>query len=176
VIFQESSLPGAFVIEPEPIEDERGFFARIFADVEFEKRGLATVVKECSLSFNRLRGTLRGMHYQTPPFEESKLVRCTRGAIYDVLVDLRRDSPSYCRWVATTLSAENRLALFVPEGVAHGYQTLEDASEVLYQISMPYSPEHAHGVRWDDSAFGIEWQEPPTAISERDRSYEDFRP
>jgi dTDP-4-dehydrorhamnose 3,5-epimerase len=176
VIFREPALPGVFVIEPEPIQDERGFLARIYAEEEFEKRGLATRFLQSSLSFNRLRGTLRGLHYQAAPFEECKLVRCTQGAIYDVLVDLLRDSPAYCRWVSTTLSAENRLSLYVPEGVAHGFQTLTDGSEVMYQISAAYSIEHARGVRWDDPAFEIEWKQPPSVISERDRSYQDFNP
>ncbi len=176
MIFRETPLPGAFVVEPELIEDERGFFARVFDANEFREHGLSSRVPHSSLSFNRLRGTLRGMHFQTPPFEECKLVRCIRGAIYDVLVDLRTDSPAYCCWFGTTLSAENRLALYIPKGVAHGFQTLEDETEVLYQISEAYSPKHARGVRWDDPAFGIEWKEPPRVISERDRSYRDFRP
>jgi dTDP-4-dehydrorhamnose 3,5-epimerase len=176
MIIREVLLPGAFVVEPEPIEDERGFFARSYGKHEFEAQGLETQIAHTSLAFNRLRGTLRGMHYQVAPFEECKLVRCTRGGIYDVLVDLRPDSPTYCRWFGVELTAENRLSLYVPVGVAHGYMALADESEVLYQISAEYSPEHARGVRWDDPAFAIEWPEQPVVISDRDRSHPDFRP
>jgi dTDP-4-dehydrorhamnose 3,5-epimerase len=179
VRFRETSVAGAFVVEPERIEDERGFFARTFSVKEFASRGLDTRVDECSTSFNVREGTLRGMHYQLAPHAESKLVRCTRGAIYDVAVDLRPDSPSYLRWFGLELSPENGYALFVPEGCAHGFQTLADASEVLYQISAPYVPDAGRGVRWDDPAFGIEWPAPPAGgrtMTSRDAEYPDFAP
>jgi dTDP-4-dehydrorhamnose 3,5-epimerase len=173
--FSQTSIPGAYLVEVEPHEDERGSFERTWCAREFAERGLATRLAQCSLSFNERAGTLRGMHYQLPPRPETKLVRCIRGAIYDVLIDLRPDSPCFKAWVAAELSAHNKRAIYVPEGVAHGFQTLEDASEVMYLISEFYSPEHGRGVRWDDPAFGIEW---PAAVarymSERDRSYPDF--
>lgn len=172
--FIETVLKGAFVIEPELIEDERGFFARTFCRREFEEHGLNPNLVQCSISFNHQRGTLRGMHYQVAPHAECKLVRCTRGAVYDMIVDLRRASSSYGRWFAVELSAENRLMLYVPEGVAHGFQTLSDESEVFYQISEFYHPECARGVRWDDPAFAIRWPLAPSVISGRDRRYSDF--
>ena len=171
MIFTELSLPGTFLIELEPHTDERGFFARTFAVADFERLALDVAIAECSISFNARRGTLRGMHYQAHPFGESKLVRCTRGSIYDVAVDLRPDSGAYCHWYGVELSADNCRMLYVPDGVAHGFQTLEDASEVFYQISKPYVPQAARGVRWDDPAIGIRWPEAPQVISERDRNY-----
>jgi dTDP-4-dehydrorhamnose 3,5-epimerase len=176
VILTPAPLPGAFVVEVEPVRDERGLFARTFAAEEWERAGLDPAVVQCSVSANDRAGTLRGMHYQAAPFEESKLVRVTRGAIHDVLVDLRPASPTYCRWFAAELTADNRRALHVPPGVAHGFLTLVDGSEVSYQISQRYSPAHARGVRWDDPAFGIEWPAAPRVISERDRTYPDFAP
>jgi dTDP-4-dehydrorhamnose 3,5-epimerase len=179
VRFRETSVAGAFVVEPERIEDERGFFARTFSVEEFAARGLDTRVDQCSTSFNVREGTLRGMHYQLAPHAESKLVRCTRGAIYDVALDLRPDSSSYLRWFGLELTAENGHALFVPEGCAHGFQTLSDASEVAYQISTPFVPDAARGVRWDDPAFGIEWPAPPPrgrTMAPRDAEYPDFAP
>jgi dTDP-4-dehydrorhamnose 3,5-epimerase len=179
VLFRETAIEGAFVVEPERIEDERGFFARTFSADEFEARGLDARVDQCSTSFNASAGTLRGLHYQTAPHGESKLVRCTRGAIHDVAVDLRPDSASYLRWFGVELSADEGHAFFVPEGCAHGFQTLVDASEVLYQISTPYVPEAARGVRWDDPAFEIEWPDPPgkgRTMSARDAAYPDFSP
>jgi dTDP-4-dehydrorhamnose 3,5-epimerase len=177
VRFRDTSVAGAFVVEPERFEDERGFFARTFSVEDFAGRGLDTRVDQCSTSFNAKAGTLRGMHYQVAPQAESKLVRCTRGAIFDVAVDLRPDSASYLSWFGLELSAENGMALFVPEGCAHGFQTLVDASEVHYQISAPFTPEAARGVRWDDPAFGIEWPAAPPAgrtMAPRDASYPDF--
>jgi dTDP-4-dehydrorhamnose 3,5-epimerase len=172
VIFTETKLKGAFVIEPERIEDERGFFARTFCEREFEARGLNARVAQCSISFNRKKGTLRGMHYQVAPHEEAKLVRCTRGAIYDVIIDLRADSPTFRQWVAVELTEDNRRMLYIPEGFAHGFQTLEDNTEVFYQISEFYHPESARGVRWDDPAFGIDWPpEDQRVISARDQDY-----
>jgi len=179
VIFRETSLPGAFVIEPERFEDERGFFARTWDVDEFARRGLNSRLAQCSISFNRRAGTLRGMHYQAAPHAETKLVRCTMGAIFDVIVDVRDGSPTRGNWVGETLSAENRRMLYIPEGFAHGFQTLTDDAEVFYQISAFYHPDAARGVRWDDSAFGIAW--PDTGGEERiiaakDRAYGDWEP
>jgi dTDP-4-dehydrorhamnose 3,5-epimerase len=174
VIFTETALAGAWIVEAERLEDERGFFARSWCRREFEVRGLRPDVAQCNVSFNKRRGTLRGMHYQGIPFQEAKLIRCTRGAIHDVIIDLRRDSPSFKRHVAVVLDAESRRALYVPEGFAHGFQTLEDDTEVFYQMSEFYSPEHARGVRWNDPAFGISWPDDDRTISTRDRSYPDF--
>jgi len=171
VIFMETGLAGAFLVELDRRTDERGYFARSFCTQEFSDHGLPTAVVQCNVSFNRIRGTLRGMHFQRAPLAEAKLVRCTRGAIYDVIVDLRRDSPTYCRWYGTELTEENGSALFVPEGFAHGFQTLADKSEVFYQMFAGYSGEHADGVRWDDPAFGISWPLPVSTIADRDRSF-----
>jgi dTDP-4-dehydrorhamnose 3,5-epimerase len=173
VIFQPLALDGAFVVEIDPRRDERGFFARTFCRDEFRARGLVDDFPQCSISFNARRATLRGMHYQEPPYAEVKLVRCTQGAIHDVIVDLRPGSPTRRRWVAVELSAGNRKALYIPEGLAHGFLTLEDETEVFYQISRPHRPEAARGVRYDDPAFAIRWPVPPAVIAERDRSYPD---
>jgi dTDP-4-dehydrorhamnose 3,5-epimerase len=175
VLFRETKLSGAFVIELQKHEDERGFFARCWCQKEFEARGLNPRTVQCNVSFNKLKGTLRGMHYQVGPCAESKLVRCTRGAIYDVIIDLRRESPTYKQYVSEVLSSSNYEALFIPEGFAHGFQTLEDNSEVFYQMSEFYSPEHQRGVRYNDPAFKISWPIEATVISDRDRNYEDFR-
>jgi len=174
MIFRELSLPGAFVLEPERIEDERGFFARAFSREELAARGLDPTVVQCSLSFNRRRGTLRGMHYQAAPAEEAKLVRCVRGAIHDVIVDVRPASPTLGRHAAARLDADNRFALYVPPGFAHGFQTLEDDTELYYQMSAAYSPEHARGFRHDDPELGIAWPLPVSVISERDRTLPRF--
>jgi dTDP-4-dehydrorhamnose 3,5-epimerase len=176
VIFRELEIAGAFVVEPVPIEDDRGFFARAFDTDEFVTHGLITDFVQWSISVNARAGTLRGLHFQREPYEEAKLVRCTRGALYDVIVDLRPDSPTFRRWVAGEPTAENRLWLYIPKGLAHGFQTLEDDTEVFYAISEPYEQSAAAGVRWDDPAFGIEW--PPTderVMSDKDRSWPDFR-
>jgi dTDP-4-dehydrorhamnose 3,5-epimerase len=157
MIFNETKLAGAFVIEQELFEDARGFFARSWSEREFAAAGLDARLAECNISFNRRRGTLRGMHFQSAPRAQAKLVRCTSGAIYDVIIDLRPASATFKQWVAVELTAENRRMLFVPEGFAHGFQTLLDATEVFYQMSTAFAPEHAGGVRWDDPAFGIEW-------------------
>jgi dTDP-4-dehydrorhamnose 3,5-epimerase len=175
VIFTELELPGAYVIDPERIEDERGFFARTWCCRDFAAHGLKPDLVQCNISFSRRRGTLRGMHYQVTPFGECKVVRCTRGAAFDVIVDLRPDSPTRARWVATELSAENRRMIYIPEGVAHGFQTLEDDTELFYQMSDFHAPEHARGVRWDDPAFQIRWPLGGRVISPRDRSYPDYR-
>lgn len=172
--FSETALKGAFIIEPERIEDERGFFARTFCRREFEARGLNPDLVQCSISFNHQRATLRGMHYQSAPHAEAKLVRCTRGAIYDVIIDLRPQSPTFRRWVAVDISAENHLMVYVPEGFAHGFQTLQDETEVSYYISEFYSPECARGVRWNDPAFAIGWPIADPVISARDQTHPEF--
>lgn len=174
MIFRELPLAGAFVLEPERVEDERGFFARAFCREEFTAHGLDPTVTQCSLSFNRRRGTLRGMHYQAAPAEEAKLVRCVRGAIHDVIVDVRPASPTLGRHAAARLDADNRLALYVPQGFAHGFQTLEDDTELYYQMSADHSPEHARGFRHDDPELGIAWPLPVSVISERDRTLPRF--
>jgi len=175
MIFTETPLPGAFVLDPERLADERGFFARIYDPRELAGRGLNPNVEQASISFNPKKGTLRGMHFQKPPFAEVKIVRCTRGAVHDVIIDLRRDSMSHGQHFGIRLDAEDRRLLYVPEGFAHGYLTLTDDAEVTYQISARYSPEHAMGVRWNDPAFGIEWPGPVVLINERDRTYPDYR-
>jgi dTDP-4-dehydrorhamnose 3,5-epimerase len=169
-------LAGAFVVEPEPVEDERGFFARTWCRREWHARGLNAELAQCSVSFTTKAGTVRGMHYQAAPHAEAKLVRCTRGRIYDVIVDLRPDSPTFKRWTAMELDADDRRMLYVPEGCAHGFQTLADATEVFYQISAAYDAASQRGVRWDDPAFGIVWPDAPARIvSARDRAFPDFR-
>jgi len=175
VIVRETALAGVFIVDPQSVRDERGLFARTFCAREFAERGLDPRVVQCSTSFNARRGTLRGMHYQAAPNGETKLVRCTAGAIFDVAVDLRPGSATHRRWVATELSASSRRALYVPEGVAHGFMTLEDASEVLYQMSAFHEPGAARGVRWDDPAFAIAWPSEPVAVSARDRAFPDYQ-
>jgi dTDP-4-dehydrorhamnose 3,5-epimerase len=167
----DTNLPGVYVVEPAPVADERGLFARTFSTDDFDEWGLDPVVAQCSTSFNERDGTLRGMHYQAGAAEETKLVRCTRGSMFDVAVDMRLGSPTYLRWTGSILTADNRRALYVPKGFAHGFLTLEDATEVFYQISEPYQPGTAQGVRWDDPAIAIEWPEQPRVISDRDASY-----
>jgi len=176
MIFSETPLRGAFVIEPERIEDERGFFARIWTGVEFADRGLNPALVQSNVAFNRARGTLRGMHFQKAPHQEAKLVRCTMGSIQDVIIDLRAGSPTFSKWTSVVLSSGNRLMLYVPEDFAHGYITLEDSTEVFYQMSQLYHPESASGVRWDDPAFGIRWQIEPVVMNARDRGYPAFHP
>jgi len=173
--FIETNLKGAYVIELEPMEDERGFFARSFCQKEFEEHGLNLRTVQCNISFNKKKGTLRGMHYQVAPYEEAKLVGCIRGAIYDVIIDLRPDSPTYCQWFAVELIAEDYKMLYVPECFAHGFQTLENNTIVFYQMSEFYHPECARGVRWDDPVFGIEWPVKKLVISPRDQSYKSFK-
>jgi dTDP-4-dehydrorhamnose 3,5-epimerase len=171
MIFHETELNGVFIIELETIEDDRGFFACSWAPNEFEQHGLNPRLVQCNVSFNKRRGTLRGMHFQTKPHEEAKLVRCTQGAIYDVAIDLRSNSPTRYRWVGAELTADNHLMLYIPEGFAHGYQTLTDRTEISYQMSEGYHPASAGGVRWDDPAFGIKWPLPVTVIADRDATY-----
>lgn len=175
MIFRDTGIGGAWILEAERLEDERGFFARTWDADEFAARGLNARLAQCSISFNRLRGTLRGLHYQVAPHEEAKLVRCTAGAIFDVVVDLRPDSTTFRDWFGVELSADNRLAVYVPEACAHGFLTLTDGCEVHYQISQFYAPEAARGVRWDDPAFGITWPGEVLVMNERDRTYPDFR-
>lgn len=175
MIFEATEIAGAYNVRLEPILDERGFFGRSWCQKEFAQRGLNPRLVQCNVSVSTRKGTLRGMHYQAPPFEESKLVRCTRGSIYDVVLDLRPHSPSFRRWVAAVLTADDRNMLYVPEGCGHGFLTLEDHSEVFYQMSEYYHPEAARGVRWNDPAFGIVWPEKVQVISERDRTYADFK-
>ena len=174
MIFTETTLAGAWLVEPERLEDERGFFARVWDSAEFEEHGLSSQLAQSSIALTRKRGTLRGLHYQVAPHEETKLVRCCAGAIFDVAVDLRPTSPTFKRWFGTELTADNRHALYVPEGCAHGFLTLVDECEVLYQISGWHAPHAARGVRWDDPAFGIEWPEAVLALNERDRTFPDF--
>lgn len=171
MIFINTRLKGAFIIDIERNEDVRGFFARTFCQDEFSKLGMNTMFSQCSISFNYKRGTLRGMHYQTGSDAEIKIVRCTMGCVYDVILDLRPDSFTYGQWMAIELSAENRRMIYIPEGFAHGFQTLADATEVLYHISRPFNPLNARGVRWDDPAFGIHWPLPVSVLSPRDMSF-----
>jgi len=174
VIFRETRLRGAYVIEPEKREDERGFFARSWCLREFAEHNLNPKIAQCNISFNRKRGTLRGMHYQAAPFGECKLERCTQGAIYDVIIDLRPDSPTFKQHIGEELSARAHNMLYVPEGFAHGFQTLEDNSEVFYQMSEFYAPQHARGVRWNDPGFAIKWPVCEPIMIDRDRNYPDF--
>jgi dTDP-4-dehydrorhamnose 3,5-epimerase len=179
MIFIDTPIAGAMLIEPTLIADERGCFGRTFCAEEFAARGLDPRVSQCNTSVNPRAGTLRGLHYQHAPHGEAKLVRCTRGAVYDVVVDLRLDSPTYLRWFAAQLSAENRHAFFIPDGCAHGFQTLENDSEVLYQMSTPYVPGSGRGARWDDPALGVTWPDPPVGgriMSDRDAGYPDLDP
>jgi dTDP-4-dehydrorhamnose 3,5-epimerase len=174
VIITETRLAGAFTIDVEPHEDERGFFARLWDGDELAARGLDVRVSQSSIAYNHAAGTLRGLHFQATPFAETKLVRCTHGAVWDVIVDLRSDSPTFLDWVAFELTAENHRTLYVPEQFAHGYQTLTDASEVWYQMSVPHAPDAARGLRWDDPRLAIEWPAAETrVISKRDRDWPD---
>ena len=172
--FVETELKGAFIIEPEILEDERGFFARTWCRKEFEQYGLNPKMAQCNISFNRNKGTLRGMHYQAPPFEEAKLVRCTMGAVHDVIIDLRPNSKTFMQWIDVELSAENRRMIYIPEGFAHGFLTLENDTEVFYQMSEFYAPEYARGVRWNDPKFSVQWPDDVRIISEKDKNFKDF--
>ena len=172
----ETKLAGVWLIEADVFDDERGSFIRAWMPDEMAAHGLVTTISQCSMAASRRRGTIRGMHYQTAPFAEAKFIRTVKGAIYDVAVDLRPDSPTFCGWVGYELSDANRRALYLPPGIAHGYQTLVDDAEVLYFVSAPYAPAHSAGVRWDDAAFGIEWPlGAPSVINDRDAHYPDFR-
>jgi dTDP-4-dehydrorhamnose 3,5-epimerase len=174
VEFNETTLPGVFVITPQRVADDRGFFARTWCARELGEHGLKTSLAQCSISFNTSSGTLRGLHFQASPDAETKIVRVTAGAVFDVIVDLRTGSPTFKRWVGVELTAANRRMVYIPEGLAHGFVTLEDQTEVFYQISPAYVPEAARGVRWNDPAFGIEWPREPRVISNRDREFPDF--
>ena len=175
MIFGPTALPGVFLVQIEPVEDPRGPFARTFCAEEFLAHGLDPRIAQTSSSVTRRRGTVRGMHWQEAPWGEAKLVRCVRGAVHDVALDLRTGSPSFRRWVAVRLDAQKRDALYLPEGVAHGFQALEDDVELHYQMSAPYRPEAGRGVRWNDPAFGIAWPIADPILSERDASYPDFK-
>lgn len=174
MIFEETKLARAFIIKLEKLEDERGFFARAWCQKEFDDAGINSRIVQANLSYNEKKGTLRGMHYQVSPYQEAKLVRCFRGAIYDVIVDLRSDSPTYKDWIGVELSAQNRQVLFVPEGFAHGFQTLESQTEVFYQVSEFYTPGAEKGARYNDPAFGIDWPLPVSVISEKDAGWADY--
>jgi len=173
--FQETKISGVFELLLEPMLDERGFFARTWGRKEFEAQGLDSSLEQCSISYSTRKRTLRGMHFQVAPFEETKLVRCTRGAIYDVVLDLRPGSHTYKQWTSVFLTAENRNMIYVPKGCAHGFLTLQNDTEVFYQMSEVFDPASARGVRWNDPAFGISWPEKVEVISERDRAYPDFQ-
>lgn len=174
MIFCETKLPGVFEIQIEPKSDERGFFARTWCAQEMEAHGLNSRMAQCSVSFNNRKGTLRGMHYQAAPFPETKVVRCTRGSLYDVVLDLRPQSHTFKQWIAVTLTAAKRNMVYVPEGCAHGFITLQDETEIAYQISEFFEPGLSRGVRWDDTAFRIHWPGKVQIISARDRTYPDF--
>jgi dTDP-4-dehydrorhamnose 3,5-epimerase len=176
MIFTETNLKGAYIIEPTQLADDRGFFARTWCQQEFSDHGLDPRLVQASISFNHHQGTLRGMHLQLPPAAEVKLVRCTQGAIYDVIVDLRLNSATYLDWIGVKLTADNRTALYIPKGFAHGFQTLEDNTEVFYQISEFYHPDLARGFRWNDPMIKIDWPIKVSKISDRDRKYPDYTP
>ena len=175
MIFKETKLKGAFIIDLERFSDARGFFARSWCQREFEKQGLNPRLVQSNISYNISKGILRGMHYQVSPCEEVKLIRCTMGGIFDVIVDLRPESPTFKHYFAEIITAEDRRMIYIPEGFAHGFLTLQDGTELLYQMSGFYSPDHARGVRWNDPAFGIEWPTEVKVISDRDKNYPDFR-
>jgi dTDP-4-dehydrorhamnose 3,5-epimerase len=171
MIFAETRLPGVYVVELQKLEDDRGFFARSFCQREFEAQGLSSRAVQCNISFSKARGTLRGMHYQAAPHREAKTIRCTQGAIYDVVVDIRLASPTFKQWVAVELAAGNHRMLHIPEGLANGFQTLTDNVEVFYQMSEFYSPESARGFPYDDPAFAVNWPLPVSNISSRDLAW-----
>ncbi len=173
--FQPLALAGSYLVQPEALADERGYFARTFCSREFAQNGLNGDLQQCSITFNASKQTLRAMHYQLPPHAEAKLVRCTQGAAHHVILDLRDNSETFLEWTSVELNSDDRLLLYVPEGVAHGYITLADATEIFYQMSECYSPESAAGVRWDDPAFSVSWPVDPVVISERDSGYADFQ-
>ncbi len=175
MIFEELSLKGAYLIKPEPHHDERGFFARSFCKQEFQAHGLVNEYVQCNISYNKKKGTLRGMHYQLPPHQETKLVRCSRGAIYDVIVDLRIPSPTYKQWFAVELTQDNAYILYIPEGFAHGFLTLLDESDVFYQMSTFYESDFSAGFCWNDCNLMVQWVEPVLFISEKDKKYSEYR-
>lgn len=175
MLFKKTGLRDSYIIELETMEDKRGFFARCFCQKEFVKHGLNPHIVQCNLSYNKWRGTLRGMHYQAAPYQEAKLVSCVQGSIYDVIIDLHHGSPTYCKWVAVELSAKNHKILYVPEGFAHGFQTLEDNTIVFYQISEFYHPECSRGILWNDPLFKVEWPIKDIIVSTRDNNHPRFR-
>ena len=175
MIFKEMDIKGAYIIELEKNEDERGFFARSFCQKEFKEHGIDFNIAQCNVSYNNKKGTLRGMHYQSAPFEEAKLVSCIRGRIYDVIIDLRKNSNTYCKWLAIELSEENNKVLYVPKGLAHGFQTLENNSIVFYQMSEFFNPEYSQGIGWDDSLFSIIWPLDSRIISIKDKKLPSYR-
>ena len=174
MIFTETTLKGAFLIDLEKLEDSRGFFARTWCQHEFEAHGINCQLLQCNLSYNKKKGILRGMHFQSSPHEEAKLIWCIKGAIFDVIIDLRPGSPTFSQHITAVLTAENRRMIYVPRGFAHGFQTLQDDTEIFYQMSEYYAPEYAKGVRWNDPVFGIQWPDDERVISGRDQSYQDF--
>ncbi len=177
MIFEETRLPGAYIIQLEPIRDNRGFFSRVFCQREFEALDLTTEFVQANMTYSMEKGTLRGLHYQIRPHKEVKLVHCPQGAIYDVILDMRPDSPTYLEWVSVELTAENRKMLYIPGEFAHGYQTLADDTEVFYQVAQFYAPDFERGIRWDDPTFQIEWPETSRPIlSEKDKAWPDFQP
>jgi dTDP-4-dehydrorhamnose 3,5-epimerase len=174
--FEETRLKGAFLIEIKKIDDERGFFARSFCQHEFREHGLETKISQANMSLTKLKGTFRGMHYQISPYQEAKLVRCTQGALYDIIIDLRKDSPTYCNWIGVELTAENNKMLYVPKDFAHGFITLENNTSVNYMVSEFYTPNSERGIRWDDTRFGIKLPIPITLISEKDNTHPPYNP
>lgn len=175
MLFTETKLKGAFLLELEEREDNRGFFARTFCQREFAAHGMNANVVQCNIAYNKKKGTLRGMHFQEAPFQEAKFIRCTKGAIYDVILDLRQGSPTFKQWISAELNEDNHKMLYVPEGFAHGYQTLTEVSEIIYQVSQFYAPQSAAGVRYNDPAFAIKWPLEVAAISDLDKKWPDFR-
>lgn len=172
--FSETKLGGAYIIEIEKLVDDRGFFARSWCQKEFESHGLTSRMAQANISFNRKKGTLRGMHYQIAPYQECKIIRCTRGAIYDVIIDLRPDSPTYKQWTSVELAAESYTMFFVPENFAHGFQTLTDEAEISYQVTQFYTPGSEKGIRFDDPIFNIQWPLEVSVISDKDRTWPDY--
>lgn len=175
MIFTETKLKGAYVIEPEKKGDERGFFARSFDSEIFKKYGLNPNVRQCNISYSKTKGTLRGLHFQLPPYQEAKFLRCTKGKIYDVIVDLRSTSDTYKQWIGVELSADNYKMLYAPEGFAASFQTMVDDVELFYQVSQEYAPEYERGIRWNDPMFNIDWPLEPTVISQKDMSWPSFK-
>lgn len=175
MIFTETKLKGVQILKPEKLADERGFFARSFDSEIFKEKGLNPNVRQCNMSYNKKKGTLRGMHFQLPPYQEAKYLRCIRGKIYDVVVDLRQKSETYKQWISVELSAENYKMIYVPEGCVNGFQALTDEVELSYQVSQEYKPEYERGLRWNDPAFNIEWPLEPTVMSEKDKSWPPFK-
>lgn len=173
--FTETKLAGAYIIDLNKIEDDRGFFARTFCTQELEDHNLIPEVKQANMSWNEKSGTMRGMHYQVDPYQETKLVRCVRGALYDVIIDLRADSPTYGEWIGVELTADNRRALFVPRDFAHGFVTLEDNTDAFYMVSQSYVPNAESGIRWNDPKFAIDWPIQPSLVSDKDANWEDYK-